>query len=248
MGIYIGTREVRNIYVYKPRLPVEYQEVERIGRNGNNYIDTERIPAPSKWYEVKVGFKPNSMGKRYAILSGYSNNYTSFQWTISLEVTAANKARFWSQKSWSTLAWDYTTTNTLTAGVFNDIVWKLNPSTKLSSMELNGVVTNNSTVYTGTDGTLSCYMFTDRQPRWTIFTESSSISYCEIYEWGEKVRDFVPCYRIADGKIWFYEIVNGVFYTNLWATTFSKGNDVNLRRIKHAYIWNNMIFTDVGES
>jgi hypothetical protein len=39
-------------------------------------------------------------------------------------------------------------------------------------------------------------------------------------------RDLVPCYRIADGVIWMYDLTNDQFYTNSGSWTFTKWPDV----------------------
>lgn len=50
---------------------------------------------------------------------------------------------------------------------------------------------------------------------------------CKIYDKGTLIRDFVPCYRKSDNVIGLYDIVNGVFYTNVGTgSSFTKGNDV----------------------
>jgi len=50
--------------------------------------------------------------------------------------------------------------------------------------------------------------------------------FCKLYDNGTLVRDFVPCYRKADGEIGLYDAVNDVFYTNQGTGTFAKGADV----------------------
>lgn len=52
---------------------------------------------------------------------------------------------------------------------------------------------------------------------------------CKIYENDELVRDFVPCYRVSDGKPGLYDLVNGVFYTNQ-----GTGADFTLGPVKYA--------------
>lgn len=49
----------------------------------------------------------------------------------------------------------------------------------------------------------------------------------KIYNSWTPVRDFVPCYRIADTVIWLYDVVNDQFYTNAWSWTFTKWPNVN---------------------
>lgn len=48
----------------------------------------------------------------------------------------------------------------------------------------------------------------------------------KIYQNNLLVRNFIPCYRIADNEIGMYDTVNGVFYTNAGTGTFIKGADV----------------------
>lgn len=53
-----------------------------------------------------------------------------------------------------------------------------------------------------------------------------NIYYCKIWNNSVLIRDFIPCYRIADGVIWMYDLVDNQFYTNAGSWTFTKGNDV----------------------
>lgn len=43
---------------------------------------------------------------------------------------------------------------------------------------------------------------------------------------GTPLRNFVPCYRVADDVVGFYDTVNGKFYENAGTGTFSKGVNV----------------------
>ena len=57
---------------------------------------------------------------------------------------------------------------------------------------------------------------------------------CKIYDGDELIRDFVPCYRIADGVIGLYDLVGEQFYTNGGTGVFVKG-EVVVEPIKHTY-------------
>ena len=69
----------------------------------------------------------------------------------------------------------------------------------------------------------------------TIFSRWGSSNYAliklysmQIYDVNDDIiRDFVPCYRIADSVIWLYDLVNNVFYTNVGGWTFTKWPDVS---------------------
>lgn len=54
---------------------------------------------------------------------------------------------------------------------------------------------------------------------------------CKLYFDGELIRNFVPCYRVSDSEIGLYDLVNGVFYTNVGTGTFTKGADIVLSKI-----------------
>lgn len=62
---------------------------------------------------------------------------------------------------------------------------------------------------------------------------STATKYCgKLYAFtmdtadGTPIRNFVPCYRKADGVIGLYDTVGGVFYTNAGTGSFAKGADV----------------------
>jgi hypothetical protein len=40
------------------------------------------------------------------------------------------------------------------------------------------------------------------------------------------IADLIPCYRVADGAIGMYDVLNNEFYTNSGGGSFSKGSDV----------------------
>ena len=50
---------------------------------------------------------------------------------------------------------------------------------------------------------------------------------CKVYNNGTLARDFVPCYRKADGVIGLYDLVGNTFYTNEGTGTFTKGQNVS---------------------
>ena len=48
----------------------------------------------------------------------------------------------------------------------------------------------------------------------------------KLYDNGEIVRDYVPCYRKTDNVIGLYDLVNSKFYTNKGTGAFTKGNNI----------------------
>lgn len=57
-------------------------------------------------------------------------------------------------------------------------------------------------------------------------TARGRIYYARLYQQGNLLYDFVPCYRKVDGVIGMYDLVNKVFKTNAGSGTFTKGADV----------------------
>ena len=55
---------------------------------------------------------------------------------------------------------------------------------------------------------------------------ASTLYNSQIYMDGQKIRDFIPCYRKSDNKPGLYDLVNNVFYTNsnLSSNDFTYGN------------------------
>ena len=49
-----------------------------------------------------------------------------------------------------------------------------------------------------------------------------------IYEDGNLIRQYVPCYRTSDNEIGLYETKEKKFYTNKGTGTFTKGNDTHI--------------------
>ena len=67
----------------------------------------------------------------------------------------------------------------------------------------------------------------NNEQSWEIWNSAKVYDY-KVYDGSDVLlRDFVPCYRIADWVIWMYDLVNDVFYTNNWSWTFTKWPDVN---------------------
>ena len=221
------------VYIWN-KLPTEYQEVEWIWRNGNNYIDTWWIPKISTNFEVQIWYKISTSWQRYWIIS----NYNDTSWCLSVEVNNGssvtnNKVRLFYRASSD---YNLYSSNTMNASSFNDIKITSNWSWTLG-IDLNWTSTTWTTSWSYANA--SAYLFIDRQLRWTTFSNNSFISYCKIYENWTLVRNFIPCYRKSDSVIGLYDLVNNQFYTNSWTGTFSKWSDVNNyyeKLMKNAYI------------
>lgn len=61
---------------------------------------------------------------------------------------------------------------------------------------------------------------------------------CQIYDNGTLIRDFVPCTN-ASGTVGLYDLVNGIFYGNAGAGTFTAGAEIELPPVEilDDYTW-----------
>lgn len=206
----------------------KYQRVEYIWRNGNNYIDTLRVPKQTTPFEVRIWLKISSSWVRYWVLSNYSTNAQI--WEISFEINAwwvsNNSARFYVQNSsyWATQ--DIFSSWTVNTSSFSDVIFT-NVWSWSSRISVNWTVTSWTISYTWTYQNYSAFLFIDRALRWSTFSYNSYISYCKIYDNWTLVRDFVPAYRKSDNVIWLVEKVSKTFFTNKGSWTFSKWSNVS---------------------
>ena len=192
------------------RLPSAYQEVEWIENTSTSWIDTWLLNGI--WYKIDFKFYTTSNSPSDQTIVGWANtsgdpiylviNYG--QWAFFLWINGI-RPRFWSP-------------------ALNNL-YTVSVSIQSNSQE---VVINWSTTYSWTDsvsGTSSQNL--------SVFSRRGSnyakmqLYYMQIYDITDTLlRDFVPCYRIADDVIWLYDLVNDVFYTNVGGWTFNKWADV----------------------
>lgn len=70
------------------------------------------------------------------------------------------------------------------------------------------------------------YLFALNQQNSPTQFGNVTLRYFRIWDNDVLIRDFVPCYRISDGEIGLYDLVNEEFYTNDGTGTFEKGNNI----------------------
>ena len=217
------------VYLYS-RLPSTYQEVEYIQTTWTQFIDT--------WL--------------------YADSNIQVETKIEKTVSSQNIPVFWS------VQWDWAKADPYYCFIpYSDKwYWGINNSewnwgtytdaigTKYTIVFNNssgGVVVNNTDIGSCSGAKLysssytlgiSCRRASSPDPR--LFWQFKYF-YFKMYNkttWAYE-RDFVPCYRISDGIIWMYDLVNDVFYTNDGTWTFTKWSDVNNsyeHELKNAYI------------
>ena len=75
----------------------------------------------------------------------------------------------------------------------------------------------------------SCYLFNANYQGSPMSGGKFKCYKCKLFSSSSLIRNFVPCYRISDGKPGLYDTVNDVFYVNSGSGEFTKGPDVYYR-------------------
>lgn len=228
---YIGVdgvaRKVKKGYV---GVPMQYIELSYIQSGGSQYIDTEFKPTGST--KVVCDFKMLNQGSSQQGVFG-SRPGTSGRFTVFTGNTTAD------------LQVDYNTEQTL-ASVSSSITG-LNVNSRTTLEVSNSLVINGTTVKTVSAAsfasTYNLFLFANNNVGTAQLPGSMKLYYCQIYDNGTLVRDFVPCIN-EDGEVGLYDRVNSKFYGNAGTGTFSAGTETGevistncvARRIKKVYI------------
>lgn len=188
----------------EPYLPEAYQQVEYIENQGGQYIDTG-IKACMNNIRCVCDMAAMSdadsafFGSRgsYYLFYNFANNYF---WPIS----RAN-----------------TIEGTLVVGNKYHVDWDKGAFTVTGE---DGVY-QNATRSNATQDTQNMYIFNfnPRDGRQSL----ARVYYFKIYDNNALVRDFVPCYRKADGVAGLYDKKNGVFYPSAGGGNFAVGADAS---------------------
>ena len=200
-------------WVIKPKWKLFFQPVEYIENTSKQYIQS--VYTPTNNTRIKAHFYTTAVMSSDNTPFGSKKTTGSPQYQYNLCV-------------WSNVWYfDFGTNSGLSRNYdssVNDYI-----------IDINKNVVN----FNGTDYTITDNVFTADYPI-HIFTRNAdnvsspaSANYCkmklysfEVWENNVKVRDMIPCYRIADGEIGMYDVVGNQFYTNAGAGTFTKGADV----------------------
>ena len=193
-------------------IPDEYQQVEYIESDGNQYIDTDYIPN----YGTKIyckfahnehvldtpvfGARTSSNGNQYVLWS-HPEGYTA---TGKSQTHFNGKIQFLENYPEETMIeFEYSKTG----GKYGPIEWTWNTTSGTPNVTL--------AMFTLKQGTnIDKRKFSGKM--WAF----------KIWDNEILVRDFIPCYRKSDNVIGMYDIVNETFYANLGTGNFTKGPNV----------------------
>lgn len=197
--------ELKNAYIGEyARLPSAYQEVEYIESSWTQYIDT--WVKASNTISTELVMRPNmSYTSEYAVLwnawSADALFLMEYQWKYRLH-------------NWGNY-WDF-------ANITNE---KTTIETNSTWIIINGVSYSLTAGSNYSNGNICLFDTGDNAFGWAKKGRFKAYS-LQISNNNVWVRDFIPCYRIADSIIWMYDLVNDVFYTNAGTWTFTKWPDV----------------------
>lgn len=193
----------------KSILPSAYRQVEYIESTGTQYIDTGFIPTINSRYELDVQFiEPSSKTEFCNGVTGYEineGNYFRFGIGCLTENYAASYPNNWY----------------FAVADKNNYPLGKDTHRHLFYIDMqNGSYGFDDTVYyqsiTQFTQRFSLYLFARNHVTYSIIDCycHQKLYGCKLYEGGEKVRDFIPCYRKLDGVAGMYDLVEGKFYTN----------------------------------
>jgi len=198
-------------YVSGGRLPSEYQEVEWIGSTNYelNYIDSGIVADDDVGIKCTMEF--NSTSTNMWTGGGMLDDTTRLGTPVALNSTQLNFN--WKKFNVINVPYSLDTPYEFKGNFLND-----------RKQTFGGVdyMTNISTI----SASKNIYLFTMNKNGVPQLMANTKIYSYQLSKGADIVRDFVPCYRKADGEIGLYDTVTKIFYTNQGSGTFTKGQDV----------------------
>ena len=198
-------------------LPSEYQEIEYLESNGNQYIDTKVKLQAVYGFDIKFYAKSPIASSGYGCIFGGRTS----SGTCDYQLTTYN------QYNSGTLRWG-------NSGDSGALAARMSQNTVLTCSVKNMIFTRcNGEVatITATDGSAGgyCYLFALSDNG----TKGQSGSGCRIYYMkiydnrNQTIRNYIPCRRKSDSVLGMYDTVTKKFFTNNGSGTFTAGPNVN---------------------
>lgn len=218
------TLQTINMQVEKPktrRLPAEYKEVQWISSDGSQYINMGdfNFKTPNAIdVETKFSLDTDSTNDN-CVMGGRMDSGDRNGFKLPLCYGGKYSVQGISGKL------SIGTTSPYTPVVFAAKIYNGDQSFKIDGTEIYKGNSAYDTLYCGTDRPL--YMFAFRYNYNKSYAFHGKIYYSKIWDTGELIRDYVPCYRKSDNVIGMYDLVNDVFYTNRGTGTFTKGPEID---------------------
>lgn len=218
----------RNGYIflgwYGSKLPEGYQEVEYIGSTSKQYINTNYIASENTEFEVtyKLLDIPDEYdsiiynGESGTVNSGIGIFYRNSGITSQIGSFGKRITPIDFEKKNVYISKNMIKINNLVTMRSADFIYNQPASSKGMSL-FAGTWSNHNNVY---------YL-------------SANIYKVKIYTSGVIKRNLIPCYRISDGVIGMYDLIDNVFYVNRGTGIFNKGNNIYMGQIESSTVVSN---------
>lgn len=193
----------------------DYQKVEYLQSDGNQYIDTN-INAKNN-NGIYARFKLLNLDRTHNLFGVYSGNMNLTRMYAYYGKT--KKLFYFGFEAGSTKeANSNLNVNTTQINYLNDRQIKFN----------NQVIDNNIvTTIDDSNNSNNIYIFGFIYGSIGLVKGSMQLYEFKVSEGSHVVADFVPCYRKSDNVPGLYDVIGGEFYTNQGTGTFTVGPDVN---------------------
>ena len=204
-NVYHNQKEVD--FVYKSILPSEYQQVEYIQSNGNQYLNLGFMASSNTNFELKLATTEENPSVIRRIFGGYNN--ASARYELAL-LNATSSGRIFINYYDFSYYTGYAPTVNVPFVISKKVTSLISPSetTTLPSDTFNG--------------DRNAYLFASNRESTNKFI--GRIYYMKIYTGSTLTKYLVPCYRKADNVAGMYDIKTGTFYTNQGTGAFVVGN------------------------
>ena len=207
-------------------LPEDYQEVDYLESTGTQRLNTTYIPKTNTSMELDLSFSgtyASSGGNTF--LASAEGEYT-FSFNFGANTTQYNTIFPWINKTYSSGA-------SPKSFVITDSI-RTNRSTLKYS---NGTVTYGS-VSKATDKksvnhTTPVYLFGNKSTNFSRY--NMKVYRLKFYEGDILVADYVPCYRISDGKTGLFDIVGRYFVSSITNSEFNLGEEKSSAELEIHY-------------
>ena len=199
-GAWAGESARARFAVYAPRaIPSDYQRVEYIRGTGSQYLDTTYVPG------VMTTLVMDYNGGDYIHNSGVFQANAG-GWLLQ-ESSGTYK---WSSTSLSLAPWGANSILTITPGGVDNF-----------TLEQGGTMSVKSVGLDNSGGALMLFYAQN------INKGRLTVRRLELYENGVPKREFHPVYRLSDGKTGLYDVLTGVFSSNLGTGEFQLGHGLD---------------------
>lgn len=191
------------------RLPYDYQEVTYIQSSGTQWIDTKVNPV-QYIHACLVDFMFTTGYKGLSETWIFGQWYGSNGWRCGGQLSSAKTAITTSGKS---VGFSFTPTDSNYPSLSG-----IDDNVRVVSSSMNSTITSEYPML----------LFAQQEGGNARYYEGAAYKLfsCKIWEWGNLIRDFVPCYRKEDSVVGLFDMVTGEFYMNSGTGNFIAGAKV----------------------